>query len=570
MKLPVFDVATTVAPAEKLRELGRQIFPQEDFQITEKGSKLELRSKNGTAEVDTARGGLWASDTNNLWRFDPKPGLKRDLFSPERAEAVATDHLKKFALMPQIEKPFRLRPARKSGAITAWANGDNVRRELIQEDNTVLYDIEVDASEFGLSQKTLPIVGGGGRLSVVLGEAGKLIGTRGVWRPSIGRPKMYEVIERSKADETFRSMMNGVPVKEFSAELAYYSAPSFTGQQSLYPVYVYSGVADFGGNKVPLRKVMIPATEISSMIQPGSPERKRVKDAIPSIRPLPADHKLVPGRALPPGIGINRKLLAAKGIKYSDLFAEDAVGKPIINPNISSTLLTQVSSLFSYNSAGTSWIGVSGGLNGSKNNAKGFVDEMNSAGWTVRFNWGDANAFESDWRANDDQWVDAVDFVFYTGHANADGWVLSNPGDTFLNFSETAGASDLWGQNDLEWAVVAACGPLQDQAIGSGGNVLDRWRNAFDGLHMLMGYGQVTYDNEEEGKRLAKYAKEGNTIMQSWFRTGQEIQPGGIWVGAYYVGNSSGSTGNDHLWGYGSVGPDITSPTMRACSWVPC
>jgi hypothetical protein len=58
-----------------------------------------------------------------------------------------------------------------------------------------------------------------------------------------------------------------------------------------------------------------------------------------------------------------------------------------------------------------------------------------------------------------------------------------------------------------------------------------------------MGYAQVTYDNEEEGTRLAHYAKAGSTIIQSWFRTGQEIQPGDIWVGAYYLGDTTGSTG---------------------------
>jgi hypothetical protein len=233
--------------------------------------------------------------------------------------------------------------------------------------------------------------------------------------------------------------------------------------------------------------------------------------------------------------------------------------------------LKEIAALLGFYSAGTSWIGLSGGLGGSQNNAQGFVNELAASGWNIRFNWGDANAWESDWRRNDDQWVDAVDFVFYTGHANSDGWVLANPDDNFLHFTETAGAADLWGANNAEWIVVAACGPLQDELVGSGGDVLDRWRNAFDGLHILMGYAQVTYDNEEEGKRLAQYAKAGATIIQSWFRTAQEIQPSDpIWAGAYYLGNETGSTGGDHLWGVGSVGPDITSPTWRACSWVPC
>jgi len=382
---------------------------------------------------------------------------------------------------------------------------------------------------------------------------------------------MYEVIEKAKADEAFRAQTEGVPVSEFSSELAYYSAPAFSGQDMLYPVYVYSGVAKYDGNSVPLRKIVIPATEIGQGPQADGTQPSRRKTAEPAVRPLPPDFQIAGGKHLPPGIAVNRRLMADKGLKFNDLFVDgNGSGGLIINPNISKILIKELGNLLGYYSAGTSWIGMSGGLSGSKKNAQGFVDELAAIGWNIRFNWGDANAWESDWRRNDDTWVDAVDFVFYTGHANSDGWVLSNPDDTFLHFNETGGAKDLWGANNLEWAVVAACGPLQDALVGSGGDVLDRWKNAFDGLHMLMGYAQVTYDNEEEGKRLVKYAKSGSTLMQSWFRTGQEIQPGGIWVGAYYVGNASGSTGSDHLWGYGSIGPDIPNPTWRACSWVPC
>ena len=140
--------------------------------------------------------------------------------------------------------------------------------------------------------------------------------------------------------------------------------------------------------------------------------------------------------------------------------------------------------------AGTSWIGESGGLGGSKDNAQGFVDEWRSAGWKINFNWGDSNAWESDWRRNDDSWVDAADFVFYTGHANMNGWVLANPDDGFLDFSEIGNApqspGDLWGQNDLEWAIIAACGPLQDDILyPGGGDVLSRWDGIFDGMHKI-------------------------------------------------------------------------------------
>jgi hypothetical protein len=235
--------------------------------------------------------------------------------------------------------------------------------------------------------------------------------------------------------------------------------------------------------------------------------------------------------------------------------------------------------------AGTSWIGTSGGLPGSQNNAQGFVDGLAADGWSVNFNWGDANAWESDWRRNDDDWVDAADFVFYTGHADQNGWVLSQPDDGSLIFSETGSApgspGDLWGRQDLEWMVIAACGPLQDELLASGGgDVLSRWDGAFDGLHVLMGYGAVTFDNQDEGRKLVEYARQGQPLIDAWFRTAREIQPSTngfpapdgptVWVGAMYVIAPGADPRNDHLWGHGSVSADPTSPSTLVCMWTTC
>lgn len=76
--------------------------------------------------------------------------------------------------------------------------------------------------------------------------------------------------------------------------------------------------------------------------------------------------------------------------------------------------------------------GLLGGLPGRQQNAQGFVDGLAAAGWLINFNWGDANAWESDWNANDDTYVDAADFVFYTGHADLNGWMLVTPGTSNL------------------------------------------------------------------------------------------------------------------------------------------
>ncbi|SFN40352.1 hypothetical protein SAMN05216386_0836 [Nitrosospira briensis] len=569
MKLPIFPVASTVAPAEHIHDLGKLLFPRADYEMLERGTRIELTSKSGSIEIDVARGGVWAADLSRLWRFAGVNSKKRELISAADAERSSYGLLTKYGVLPQLTGPFRLK-TRTSGTTTVIATKNMMDRQVFQEDITILMDVEIDVSEFGVGGKVLPLVGGGGRFGVAFGEGGRLLGLRGVWRPVTGEPELQEVVEQTKADQTFRAMTASMKIAEFSSELAYFAAPAFSEQNLLYPVYVYSAVADFEGNRVPLRKIIIPATEVTvPASQPLQPTR--TQNARPFIRPLPADFQPVPGRPLPPGIAINRRLLRQAGLKFTDVFTIESLNGPLIlNPNFPVIKLKELGNLLGFYSAGTSWIGLSGGLAGSQNNAQGFVDELAAAGWSIRFNWGDANAWESDWREFNDEWVDAVDFVFYTGHANSDGWVFAAPDDTFLHFTETAGAPDLWGTKNLEWAVVAACGPLQDDVVGSGGNVLERWRNAFDGLHILMGYGQVTFDNEEEGQRLAQYAKAGSTIIQSWFRTAQEIQPGEIWAGAYYLGDATGSTESDHLWGTGSVGPDVTNPTWRACSWVPC
>jgi hypothetical protein len=140
---------------------------------------------------------------------------------------------------------------------------------------------------------------------------------------------------------------------------------------------------------------------------------------------------------------------------------------------------------------------------------------------------------------------------------------------------------DLWGQNDLEWVVIAACGPLQDEILANdGGDVFDRWDGAFDGLHILLGYGAVTFDNEVEGRKLVQYARNGSTLIDAWFRTAKEVQPSdngvsapdgpNVYVGAMWVGRDGIDPSNDHAWGFGSVSADPTSPTWYAAMWTLC
>jgi hypothetical protein len=555
--LPIYRVRSDPVPVDKAIEIAETAYRMRDFRMSggkrplgrgigqplrelresrRTGPKrhdiepIALRTGSHYLEIDGT--GMWAADHSRMWR----PELTPRLPVPDEAAKIAGDFLRRHKLMPQLPPGFRF--AQSSFGGTRVALKQDGKREDKPLDIKVNHSISVLLSEPVEGMQELPIVGGGGKATVTVGDRGEVLGHLSSWRNIEGRTAKAELIDRKHADEQFRKLTEQLKVTEYEARLAYYAAPVFADQEYLYPVYVYSGFAEVGRQRVPLRQILIPATEFGPKELSGSTQPQRALDK--------------PARPFVPPRDRIRRSYRAPGTGFE---------------------------------AGTSWIGLSGGLGGSQANAQGFVNGLAADGWTINFNWGDGNAWESDWRANDDQWVDAADFVFYTGHANMNGWVLSSPDDGFLSFAEVGSSpqspGDLWGQNDLEWAIIAACGPLQDEVISKGGgDVFARWDGAFDGLHALLGYGAITFDNTQEGGRVVQYGKSGMKLIDAWLRTGQEIQPStngasapdgpDVWVGAMYVIGSGNDPRNDHLWGHGSVSGDPLNPGTYVALWTTC
>jgi hypothetical protein len=533
--LAIYHLNSDDDSVSRLASLGQRLFNIGDgFQTNQLGSRRILRSGNRVVEFAGESGGTWSADESQLWNPDLRPRLLAEREGVAKAERVVAEQ----QLLPKLNKPFRFGKPTVGGTHISRKEVKTGKREDHRLDVQVTYPIYVGE---------IPIVGGGGDFKLTLGHEGSVIAYSGVWRGA-GKAFDAEIIGRKQADERFRALTHKLKIESFDATLAYYSAPASQRQDFLYPVYVYRATAIFGDQRVPLRQIIIPATDFGPLAPAPKPQRPRKKTTADFIRRVKRTKK---------GASIGGQ-------------EKRAYAMAAVNPF----------------EAGTSWIGLSGGLSGSQSNAQGFIDEWANAGWTIDFNWGDANAWESDWTSNDDNYVDNADFVFYTGHANMNGWVLANTGgDGFLNFSETGAGpetpGDLWGQNDLEWAVIAACGPLQDDLISSGGgDVFRRWGGAFDGLHILMGYGAITYDNTDEGRKIAQYAKGGSTLVSSWFRAAQEIQPAtngasppdgpNISVGAMWVGKNGADPSNDHAWNCGSVSADPTSPTWYSAMWTTC
>ncbi len=202
-------------------------------------------------------------------------------------------------------------------------------------------------------------------------------------------------------------------------------------------------------------------------------------------------------------------------------------------------------------------------------NAGGFIGRMAGRGVPTQFNWQGEDAFETDFEepGEDSAYADDVDAVFYTGHAsNRNGFqTAARSGDGSVNFNDQL----RWGNRDLEWLTVAACGPLGGIQSGD----VARWLPAFDGLHMLMGYANNTPDNDVEGRTFgsALFPDPGGIfgigsrgayrVRVAWAIAAIEATaPRHIWGSMGPVGPGSETNAEDHFWNQGPTGRDIRRP----------
>ncbi len=536
--LPVYDLTNDKWGTSDLTRLAENLFGLEKVAPEQRGDRLVVAGDDVDVELFPASGMLHAVPKGRLLAGIQRP--PKGLPSAERVYELAAELLERHGLAlvhgdavgaGEIETT----PLKAGGAFVATRT-DRGSRNQFQVEVAARYAVTLANPGVEGEPDRIPVVGGGGKLTLSFGEEERLAGLHRAWRPVTGR-RGVDALDRNEAIGKYLEANSHLDIREPHASLAYYAAPGDTAQELLTPVWVVGGFLDVDKERVPMRRSLVAATEFGPATPPSWPQEPRKR------RPRPSGSAAATGAA------------AAAG-----------------NPS----------------EVGTSWIGTLGGLNGSQQNAQGFVDGFAKDGWTVNFNWGNQNAWQSDWDANDDDWVDAADFVFYTGHANLNGWQLVTPGTTtrVLLTPSVVGSSpqtpgDHWGAQDLEWVIVAACGPLQDDVIAAGGgDVLTRWDGAFDGLHTLMGYGSITYDNTDEGRKVSQYSREGTPVIDAWFRTAQEVQPStngesapdgpDVWVGAMYVVRPGADPRQDHVWGHGSVAPDPTSPTTLVCTWVTC
>jgi hypothetical protein len=204
----------------------------------------------------------------------------------------------------------------------------------------------------------------------------------------------------------------------------------------------------------------------------------------------------------------------------------------------------------------------------AQDSANGFRNVMTSKGVPTVFDWRGHNAWEWDFKdpslgGGDNSYVDNVDATWYTGHGSPSGFTFkSSVNDQWIVPSDSR-----WGNRDLEWLQLESCQVLRD--TNGTHNYFSRWRQAFQGLHILNGFHTNAYCvGGGTGRSFAEYLfpkkflwwtiRPAQRVQTAWALMAIDKEPGGVvyrsmgayrWDGVNNIG--------DYFWGQGPVGPDL-------------
>lgn len=490
----------------------------------------------------------------------------------------------------KLDKLFKKLGLRPAGAKLGTATSDLY---LFDQSGKTIADLHPERQmAYALKLAGLPLDGPGAKIAASWDWTGE-ISQMTYTLPELDKGKALDKIPVSVADAAAKLYAAPCTSSQpqsltFERKLTYYaySALEFPKADKVLPQYMYTPTLNVGGEKVTLRTFSVPAvkTNLKVTMTAKAEGPKVIGDATASGGDGPykyawmscsngatgaGDHvEYVPVPRLNDGKPFQEELIVtvydANGVKTIAKQTVEVTPAPVAGASRKPRAKLSVAGT---NDAGAEFIGTQQGLGGSAQNTQGFVDRMRNSGYQVPFVYGNADVWESDFTdsavkagGNDTAWADNVDIMWYTGHANSNGFTTSNTGggtgDGFVAYNEAR-----WGNNDLEWLVIAACGPLQYD----NGQVWTRWARTFHGLHMLLGYATVSNDNTTEGSILANYLHGVwpfplLRVRDAWFNTAVAVQPSSVIVGYFGVLGPNGMTNiDDYIWSRGAVGPDIAN-----------
>jgi hypothetical protein len=153
--------------------------------------------------------------------------------------------------------------------------------------------------------------------------------------------------------------------------------------------------------------------------------------------------------------------------------------------------------------------------------AEGFSNSMVAHGHTQVFDWGDDNAWETDFRnpsfgSGGDalNWSDNVNFCYFADH----GGNFSNVMNIFFSHAhnECSSTSDTWklGVKNLKWLVLDVCDGTLDTTASA---VVDVWGGPMQGVHIVFTFVNTTSPwSSSEGSDFGNDAGSGQPLSNAW------------------------------------------------------
>ncbi|MCG7992285.1 MAG: DUF6345 domain-containing protein [Candidatus Thiodiazotropha lotti] len=488
--------------------------------------------------------------------------------------------LDEIGLLPQVYKPI----LRHTQFEAVDIDGNNLAHQMI--------DTKVDLQ---LYAGDIPLIGPGAKISTTVGSEGTTTQLHFANR-SLEQGELVPVIDHTAAKLQCREkLLNGEQSKAFeklniTTQLVYF-APSLemTSVKTIQPHYDCGGTAVVEGEIVNLLHHLIPAIDSSEYvpevtldswfegktvnakvdINGGMPPyqidwnatRAQLQDRSGStISFYPQQRDGISEERVSVTVtdanGIQRIVTAKLPVGRVSQHNESAIGRFFSNAVTAmlERLIPAVEAIGGITDYGTE----NAVTNEFGDLEQGFIDRMQSAGVTERFSWSGTLAWEQDFKASQDSnWIDNTDMTFYVGHGYGGGFTFedSTHDDGTLDHNDATGD---WGDKDLEWLALLSCQVLKDE--WSGMSRFDRWKQEFDGLHLLLGFHTNAYAwNSFSGEFADNMLKSSPmTVKTAWFEATDTNQPSGVVpVVMGVLGNNGTSNMNDYFWGKGSVGPDI-------------
>ncbi|WP_437283068.1 DUF6345 domain-containing protein [Sorangium sp. So ce375] len=557
----------------------------------------EDRARGGAALLLTADGAIRYLDRARFQRVPtrkadaPAPGFRdeRGFATSAGDDALDFDALAALRLLPEPDAAARAWAALDAAGLSMGSDigvGHSLL-EAIDAEGRYVARTELDTQvSFRDELEGLRLIGPGAKVRVTFDAEGAV--THLIYaRREIERGEDVAIVPASEAPALCAAALGDGAMPAAEPELVYYAPPLSREVRRILPHYVCSARRSVAGEIVDVRKRIVPAVidapraEISVRVDGATALAQASVTGgtapytyrwVSSARSLDALESAGEGGEGGPSV----KVSGVSGLRGEtdtlSLYVTDADGlvataaRPLSLGRAAAGLDAARPPLpppvdDGRAAVGAEWVGLCGGLDHSAANVDGLLRSFREGGIEPRFNWGDQRAWEVDFKdpslgGQDASFADSVDLTFYTGHATGMGFTFcSAMNDRLLHFSEAH-----WGNSNLEWLVVAACGPLQDD----GGAWRYRWSGAFDGLHLLLGYATESFDDTTEGSLFARTLLDDASptpVRQAWVTTAIEVQPDDEVIyavmGAYGPGWTVPNY-DDHFWGKGPVGPDLT------------